>query len=129
MTAVSAEGFARSFAQAWLAQDTMALAAHFAEDGDFLSLTGAWAEGRPSVERVLKAELKGAFARARLVTGRAKLRALGPGLALIHQRFVLSGVMNADGSDAGRIGTVLIAVLAQQKEGWVAVSAQFAAEG
>lgn len=129
MASENAEGFARSFAQAWLAQDATALAAHFAEDGDFLSLTGAWAEGRPAVERVLKAELKGAFARARLVTGRAKLRALGPGLAVVHQRFVLSGVRNEDGSDAGRIGTVLIAVLAEQPTGWVAVSAQFAAEG
>ncbi|MDE3079522.1 MAG: DUF4440 domain-containing protein, partial [Paracoccaceae bacterium] len=60
MASENAEGFARSFAQAWLAQDATALAAHFAEDGDFLSLTGAWAEGRPAVERVLKAELKGA---------------------------------------------------------------------
>jgi uncharacterized protein (TIGR02246 family) len=129
MASDTAEGFARLFSQAWLAQDTATLAQLFTEDADFLSLTGVWAEGRPAIERTLKSELTGAFARARLVTGRAKLRALGPGAAIIHQRFVLSGILNADGSDAGRIGTVLMAVLVRNAAGWLAVSAQFTAEG
>ena len=129
MAADSAEGFARSFAQGWLAQDIATLGQLFAEDADFLSLTGDWAEGRVAIERTLTAEFKGAFARARLVTGRAKLRVLGPGAAVVHQRFVLSGVLNADGSDGGRIATVLMAVVTRQGPGWVAVSAQFTAEG
>ncbi len=129
MGAESADGFARSFAQAWLAQDAAALGALFAEDADFLSLTGGWAEGRGAIERILKAEWKGAFAKARLVTGRAKLRPIGPGAAVAHQRFVLSGIRNVDGTDAGRIATVLIAMLVRQASGWVAVSAQFTTEG
>lgn len=124
----SAEGYARAFAQAWLAQDTAALGRLFAADADFLSLTGAWAEGRTEIERVLRAELKGAFARAKLVTGRAKVRPIAPGAAVVHQRFVLSGVLNADGSDAGRIGAILMAVLVWEAGVWYAVSAQFTAE-
>lgn len=129
MVSDTAETYARSFAQAWLAQDAAGLAALFAEDADFLSLTGAWAEGRQAIERVLKGEWKGAFAKARLVTGRGKLRPLGPAVAVVHQRFVLSGIRHEDGSDAGRIATILIAVLARQSSGWAAVSAQFTAEG
>ncbi len=125
----SAEGYARAFAQAWLAQDTAALGRLFAPDADFLSLTGAWAEGRTEIERTLRAELKGAFARAKLVTGRAKVRPIAPGAAVVHQRFVLSGVLNADGSDAGRIGAILMAVLVWEAGVWSAVSAQFTAEG
>ena len=125
----SAEGYARAFAQAWLAQDTAALGRLFAPDADFLSLTGAWAEGRTEIERTLRAELKGAFARAKLVTGRAKVRTIAPGAAVVHQRFVLSGVLNADGSDAGRIGAILMAVLVWEAGVWSAVSAQFTAEG
>lgn len=125
----SAEGYARAFAQAWLAQDTAALGRLFAPDADFLSLTGAWAEGRAEIERTLRAELKGAFARAKLVTGRAKVRPIAPGAAVVHQRFVLSGVLNADGSDAGRIGAILMAVLVWEAGVWSAVSAQFTAEG
>ncbi len=124
----SAEGYARAFAQAWLAQDTAALGRLFAPDADFLSLTGAWAEGRTEIERTLRAELKGAFARAKLVTGRAKVRPIAPGAAVVHQRFVLSGVLNADGSDAGRIGAILMAVLVWEAGVWSAVSAQFTAE-
>lgn len=129
MAAESPEAYTRSFAQAWLAQDAAGLGALFAEDADFLSLTGAWAEGRGPVEKLVRGEWKGAFAKARLVTGRMKLRPLGPGVAVVHQRFVLSGLRNEDGSDAGRIATVLIATLARQPAGWVAVSAQFTAEG
>jgi uncharacterized protein (TIGR02246 family) len=129
MAAETAEAFARSFSQAWLAQDAAALGALFAEDADFLSLTGAWAEGRGAIEKLLRAEWKGAFAKARLVTGRGKIRPLGPVVAVTHQRFVLSGIRNADGSDGGRISTVLMAVLSRQPGGWMAVSAQFTAEG
>ncbi len=129
MPSDTAETFSRAFSQAWLAQDTATLATLFTEDADFLSLTGNWAEGRKDIERTLKSELQGAFARARLVTGRVKLRPLGPDTAVVHQRFVLSGVLNADGSDAGRVGTVLMAVLQRATAGWSAVSAQFTAEG
>ena len=129
MPSDTAEGFARAFSQAWLMQDTAGLAALFAQDADFLTLTGQWCEGRAAIEWVMKAELKGAFARARLVTGRSKLRPLGPEMAIVHQRFVLSGILNADGTDAGRVATMLIAVLQRGAEGWTAVSGQFAVEG
>lgn len=122
------ESFARAFSTAWLARDVRALAGLFAEDADFLTLTGDWAEGRQAIARTLTGELKGAFSRARLVTGRAKLRPLGPDAAVVHQRFVLSGVLNADGTDAGRISTILMAVLVRGAAGWGAVSAQFNVE-
>ncbi|MFC2968650.1 YybH family protein [Acidimangrovimonas pyrenivorans] len=122
------EGFARAFSSAWLARDVAELVGLFAEDADFLTLTGDWAEGRQAIARTVTGELKGAFARARLVTGRAKLRPLGPEAAVVHQRFVLSGVLNPDGSDAGRIATILMAVLQRTPAGWQAVSAQFNVE-
>ena len=59
MPSDTAEGFARAFSQAWLMQDTAGLAALFAQDADFLTLTGEWCEGRAAIERVMKAELKG----------------------------------------------------------------------
>lgn len=120
--------FARAFSTAWLARDIAELAGLFSEDADFLTLTGDWAEGRQGIARTLTGELKGAFAKARLVTGRAKMRTLGKDTAIVHQRFVLSGVLNPDGSDAGRIATILMAVLVKAPAGWQAVSAQFTVE-
>lgn len=122
------DAFARAFSAAWLARDVPELAGLFTEDADFLTLTGDWAEGRQAIARTVTGELKGAFARARLVTGRAKMRPLGKDMAVVHQRFVLSGVLNPDGSDAGRIATILMAVLVKGKAGWQAVAAQFNVE-
>ncbi|MBK5945533.1 DUF4440 domain-containing protein [Rhodobacter veldkampii DSM 11550] len=118
----------RAFAAAWGARDAVALADLFAEDADFLTLTGAAAEGRAEIAEVLAGEFSGAFARARLVTGRGKMRPVGPGAAVVLQRYVLSGLVHADGSDAGRVGAVLAATLAAGPAGWAIVAAQFVAE-
>ena len=101
----------------------------FAPDGDFLTLTGDWAEGREAIAQSLKGEFAGAFARAKLVTGRVKLRALGPHVMVVMQRFVLSGLRHADGSDAGRVGAVLSATLVVAGDGWQVASASPAGGG
>lgn len=123
------EQFSRAFSLAWGGRDVAGLAAMFAEDADLLTLTGAWAEGRQAIADVLAGELAGAFARAKLVTGRTKLRRVGTEGAVLMQRFVLSGIRHADGSDAGRVGAVLSAVMAPGDGGWQVVSASFTVEG
>lgn len=123
------DAFPRAFSDAWAARDAKALAELFAPDGDFLTLTGAWAEGREAIARALAAEFKGAFARTKLVTGRAKLRPLGPHAAMVMQRFVLSGLLDSEGRDAGRHGAVLSATLVAGTEGWLVAAASFCAEG
>ena len=127
MTPTTAEDFPRAFALAWGARDAATLAGLMAEDADFLSLTGGWAEGRRAVETLLAGEFAGAFSQSRLVTGKTKLRALGPGAAVLHQRFVLSGLVVATGRDMGRTGAMLIAVLVARAGGWQATSLQFSA--
>ncbi len=119
--------FSRSFAQAWGNRDAGALAALLSEDADMLSLTGAWVEGRKDILATFEGEMNGAFARARLVTGRGKLRPLGPGAAVLHQRFVLSGLIDAEGRDMGRVAALLMAVLVARSDGWHAVTLQFTA--
>jgi uncharacterized protein (TIGR02246 family) len=127
MTLKSAENFPRNFATLWGARDVDGLAALLVDDAEMLSLTGGWAEGRKAISALLKAELSGTFSRSRLVTGKTRLRPLGPGAAVLHQRFVLSGIIDAEGHDLGRIGAMLIAVLTAREQGWMAVSLQFTA--
>ena len=100
----------------------------FVEDADFISLTGGVAESRKQIEEIFAGELAGAFARARLVTGKTRVRPLGKHVAVVTQRFVLSGLVHADGADAGRIGAVFAATMAQTNNGWRIVSAQFVVE-
>ena len=122
------ENLARAFARAWGARDVATLAGFFAEDGELLSLTGGSASGRAEIAELFAGELAGAFARARLVTGRMRMRPVGAQAAVVLQRFVLSGLVNPDGSDAGRIGALLAATLEMTGEGWQIVAAQFVPE-
>ncbi len=119
--------FPRAFAAAWGARDADALAGLIAPDGDFLSLTGAHAEGRAEIRALFAAELAGAFSQSRLVTGKTRLRPLGTGAAVLVQRFVLSGLVDPDGRDLGRIGALMVATLAEGPEGWQAITLQFTA--
>lgn len=128
MTLPSPELLPRAFAAAWAVRDAERIADLFAGDADLLSLTGHWAEGRKEIAETFAGELAGAFQRAKLVTGKAKLRELSPGVAHLMQRFVLSGILNADGSDAGRVGAILSAVLVEGPGGWAVAAAQFTAE-
>lgn len=121
------EDFARAFAALWGARDADGLAALVVEDGDMLTLSGAACEGRAEIAGVLAAEFAGTFARSRLVTGKGRLRPLGPGAGVLHQRFVLSGLVDEQGRDMGRIGALLTAVLIATQEGWKAVSLTFTA--
>ncbi|TQS72388.1 nuclear transport factor 2 family protein [Rhodobacteraceae bacterium] len=117
-----------SFAKAWGARDVRALASFFSEDADFLSLTGGWAEGPQQIAELIAGEMAGAFARARLVTGKIKIRPVGREACVVMQRFVLSGILHADGTAAGRVGTVFVATMGQTPSGWKIVSAQFVVE-
>ncbi len=128
MSLTDPAAFPRAFADAWAARDARAMAALFAADADFLTLTGHWAEGKKAIEAAVAAEMAGAFARAKLVTGRARARALAPGVAHVMQRFVLSGILHADGTDAGRVGAILSATLVEAPGGWQVAAAQFTAE-
>jgi len=120
-------GFGRSFAASWGAADCDALAALMAEDGSLVTLTGLWAEGQAEIRAALTQEFQGQLAGSRLVSGKARLRALGPDAALLSQRFVLVGLTDAEGQDLGRFNAALTVVLQQGPQGWQALSATFAA--
>lgn len=122
-----AADFPRAFAAAFGAQDAPTLAALFAEDGNFHSLTGHFAEGRRAIEAGIEAEFAGLSRMARLVTGKAALRALGPGAVVLHQRFVVTGLRDAGGAEMPRVGALLTAVLVAKSDGWQAITATFAA--
>ena len=124
---ITPDDFSRSFVVAWGARDAAAIAALCAEDAEMLTITGLWCEGRARIEDVLRAELDGAFTQSRLVTGKGRLRPLGPGAAVLTQRFVLSGIVDAEGRDAGRVGVMLSAVLLARADGGQAITLHFVA--
>jgi ketosteroid isomerase-like protein len=124
-----AEDFAKRFAAAFGRQDAAELAQLLAEDADVLTLTGAVVETAAEAEAAFAGEFAGIFAVARLVSGKHRLRVLGPGGAVVTQRFVVSGARDDQGAEMPRFGAVLTAVLTARSTGWQAVSLTFSATG
>lgn len=123
------EEFAKLFAGAFGRQDAAALAGFLAEDADVMTLTGAVLETAAEAEAAFAGEFAGIFAAARLVTGKHRLRMLGPGACVVTQRFVVSGARDDQGAEMPRFGAILTAVLTARSTGWQAVSLTFSAAG
>ena len=121
------EGFPKLFAAAFSAQDGATLAGYLADDAEVVTLTGALAEDASTARQLFDMEFAGIFASARLVSGKTRLRPLGPGGAVLHQRFVVIGARDQTGAEMSRFGSVLTAVLLARAEGWRAVSLSFSA--
>jgi uncharacterized protein (TIGR02246 family) len=124
---IKPDDFSKAFVAHWSARDARGIAFLCAEDAEALTLTGLWCEGRTRIAEVLGAELAGAFSQSRLVTGKGRLRPLGPGAAVLSQRFVLSGIVDAEGRDAGRVAAMLSAVILARADGWQAATLHFVA--
>ena len=121
------EDFPKLFATAFAAQDSVALVKMLAEDADLVTLTRAMVEDQAGAKRAFDQEFAGTFARVRLVSGKTRLRPLGPGGAIVHQRYVVIGARDQGGQEVPRFGAVLTAVLLARSDGWRAVSLGFSA--
>ncbi len=119
------DDFARAFAYAFGDQNADALAELLTDEGTVQSLTGIWAEGRAAAREAFKAEAAGIFAHARLVTGKGTVLPLGPDVALLRQRFVVTGAIEETGAELPRFGAMLVAVLQSDSLNWRAVSLSF----
>ena len=86
------------------------------------------AETAVEASRIFAEEFAGTLAKARLVTGKTRLRPLGPGGAVVHQRYVVIGAKAPDGQDLPRFAAVLTVVLLARADGWRAVSLTFSAQ-
>lgn len=123
------EDFAKQFAGAFGRQDAAELAQFLSEDADVLTLTGALVDSASLAEATFAQEFAGIFATARLVSGKNRLRLLGPGAAIVTQRYVVSGARDDQGAEMPRFSAVLTAVLTARSAGWQAVSLSFSATG
>lgn len=118
----SPEAFPRAFAAAFGARDSVFLAGLMMPKAGLLTLTGHWAEGPDQACEVWQADFDGPLAQARLVTGRAALSPIGPGAAVVNQRYIVTGAQDSQGAELPRIAAVLMTTLAATPEGWRALS-------
>ncbi|MBB5516071.1 uncharacterized protein (TIGR02246 family) [Rubricella aquisinus] len=111
------------FVAAWMARDAAALAALFAEDADFVNVTGLWWHDRQAIEKAHHYGLTTFFRDSTLRVGRVNIRDLGD-VAVVQSRMHLSGQIAPDGSTAGDRQNLFTFVLHRQPGGWLIVTAQ-----
>ncbi|MCO6492941.1 MAG: SgcJ/EcaC family oxidoreductase [Phaeodactylibacter sp.] len=112
------------FAEAWNRRDAAGIAGLFAEDAEFVNVTGLWWHDREAIWKAHDYGLRVIFKDSRLEVREKKVRQLSEDVALVHARMRLSG--QSGHSEAGRPGvrfTVFSFVARRQEEGWLCVSA------
>ena len=124
MTVATPEEFPSAFAEAWHSRDGHRIGALFAEDADFVNVTGLWWRDRDAISRAHDYALKSFFADSTLKPGVIRTRMLGPDHASVQCRFTLIGQTAPYGSTAGPRQTILSFTLQRTSEGWQAVAAQ-----
>lgn len=115
------------FIRAFSTQNAQALCHLLAEDAEVVTATALHCEGRDAALQAFEHEFSGTFRAARLVSGRHRLRPVGPGTAILSQRYVLAGAQDPQGQDLPRCALLLSAVLVQRPEGWQALTCHITA--
>lgn len=118
------EDVPEAFRAAWMARDARALAALFADDADFVNVTGLWWRTRQEIEHAHAYALGSFFADTTLRLGRVAVRQLSADHATVHARMILDGQIDTDGKTLGQRRTVFLFVLERRDYGWIAVAAQ-----
>lgn len=124
---MNADSYTRAFATAFSTQDADSIVRLLSEDAEVVTATGQHCEGREAARLAFMAEFEGTFRSARLVSGRAKLRPVGPGASLLSQRYVLAGATSPDGTELPRCALLLCAVIIMRPEGWQALTCHITA--
>ena len=112
-----------AFREAWMARDAARLAALFAEDADFVNVTGIRWRTRADIEKAHAYALGSFFSETDLRIGRVDVRRLGD-IAIVHARMILTGQKAPDGTEAGTRRTQIVFVAERRGTGWTCLAAQ-----
>ncbi len=124
MTIHSLDDIPAVFANAWNSGDAKTLALLFAEDADFVNVTGIWWRRRRAIEKAHDYALKRYFRDARLTLETCETRRLGASVAVLHLLWRLDGQYAPDGTEAESRKAIMIMITERRDEGWVVVAAQ-----
>jgi len=114
---------ATEYVAAWNRNDSRALAACFAADGDLINPSGQVARGRTEVERILNEEQNGQFKGSRISMPQRHLHFLKPDVAIADYDFEIARVRGAEGKESAMRGHTS-AVLRKDGDKWLIVAAR-----
>ena len=112
------------FARAWNENDAEAIASLFAEDAEFVNVTGLWWHNRKSILKAHRYGLDTIFQDAAATIKRTKTKWLTDEIAVVHAKMELSG-QTALGNikNPGKRQNIFSFVMQKTPEGWLCVSA------
>jgi uncharacterized protein (TIGR02246 family) len=108
---------------AWNRHDAKALAALLSEDVDFVNVTGAWFKGRSEFEERMHKTHQGAFKTSKRTTLDTSVKFLTPEIAIVHARWEMSGLGNADGTLRQPWRGIITRVVRKMDDTWIVVAA------
>lgn len=113
------EGFLDGLVEAWNRHDMDAFAAAFAPDADFVNVVGFQLGGRTAIEAQHRELHRTIMRNTRITSWQVAVRFLGPGVALAHARWEMTGVERLPGWDVPDIRRgVMTVVLTRGDERW-----------
>lgn len=115
---------AHLFARYWNEYNAVKLAGLFAEDADFINVTGLWWKNRKSIEKAHDYGLRVIFSSSTLTVERTKLKMLGESAAVVIARMHLKGQSDLAEEKPGDRRTLFTFVLEKKGDHWICVSAQ-----
>lgn len=114
----------RLFCEAWNRYDARALADLFAEDADFVNVTGKWWRNREDIYAAHDFGLRIIFKNSQLEILRIQERRIGQHAAVVHAHLRLTGQTQHQHLDAHPRETIFTFVAERLSEGWLCVAAQ-----
>lgn len=118
------EDIAGLFAKAWNENDAEGIASLFAEDAEFVNVTGLWWHKRKSILKAHRYGLDTIFQDATATIKRIKIKWLNNDIAVVHAKMELSGqTAVGDIKNPGNRQNIFSFVMQNTHEGWLCVSA------
>ena len=102
------------FIDAWNAHDMNALGDLFADNADFIDVSGNWFKGRAAFEQVLAERHRSVFQESRFTRKDVAVRRVSPGLAIVHAVIELAGATSLNGQPLTPALGVMSYVMEQQ---------------
>ncbi len=117
------KGIKKTFTQvseAWASGDAKALASHFTPDSSLINPMGMEGNGRAEVEKVIEAEMAGPMKGTQQTFDDFNFTWVMPNFALVDCTGTVTGMKNADGTDAEPLKVHVYGVIVNRGHGWQA---------
>lgn len=112
------------FVEAWNRRDASSIAELFAEDAEFVNVTGLWWHSREAIEKAHAYGLRVIFKDSTLSIRKLQVKYIHPEIAVVHARMQLAGQSATPGNSTPGVRQTLFSfVVRQTAVGWLCVSA------